>query len=78
MKLFSLLCFLIPTWAIAGYGGMGGVSEGGGAAEVSALAIPAVVVSVAVLHFFGDRALLKMWGAFLVIALVIGLLKGLQ
>lgn len=78
MKLISLFCFLIPTWAIAGYGGMGGVSEGGEAGEVSALAIPAVVVSVAVLHFFGDRALLKMWGAFLVIALVIGLLKRLQ
>jgi len=77
MKFFGLLCFLIPTWAIAGYGGMGGVSEGGGA-EVSALAIPAVVVSAAVLHFFGDRVLLKMWGAFLAIALVIGLLKGLQ
>jgi hypothetical protein len=35
MKLFSLLCFLIPTWVIAGYGGMGGVSEGGEAAGTS-------------------------------------------
>ncbi len=43
--------------------------------EVSVLAIPAVVVSGLVLHFFGEQVLFKLWGVFFLSAIVIGLLK---
>ena len=45
-------------------------SEFGGGAFLAA-----TVVSLAVLHFYGDGAMLKLWGAGLLVACVIGLLR---
>lgn len=74
MKKIILLLATVPLHAHAGYGGMANV-ESDDSTAVGGGVIFAIIVSLFVLHYFGDRVLLKGWGLFLLGALVIGLFR---